>query len=219
MILIDILTQGAAAFKQIMLHIASLADEFEAGGEQTLKGRGVYISCTTGNNRTGPFIALLLSLLSVPGDKICEEYQLSQEGLASSRAKTVARLRSNSKFAASFPEDELDMRAQRMCGARAESMSALLEEVGRRWGGAGGYFCGVLGLEEDVLEKVRRVLVVKDGVVEGEDGGEVVKEETEELRRRRESLSRPVDGAGLERALSAVSIVEAGDEDAGSSTK
>ncbi|KIV99034.1 uncharacterized protein PV09_09261 [Verruconis gallopava] len=148
----EILTHGTKAFKQIMTHIACLSTcpENEA--------QGIYISCTTGNNRTGPFIAMLLSFLKVPGSIVCAEYALSEQGLAPTRAKTVARLRSNSKFAASFDENELDYRAARMSGAREESMIAFLKAAQEKWNGADGYFRDVLGLDEQTLDRVREVM-------------------------------------------------------------
>jgi protein tyrosine/serine phosphatase len=153
----EIMTHGAPAFKKIILHIASLL--LPTNNLPSDYPCGIYISCTTGNNRTGPFIAILLSYLGVPDDVVVKEYGLSEQGLASTRAKTVARLRSNSKFAASFDESELDYRAGRMVGAREESMVAFLETVRKKWGGPEGYLMDMLGLDQALLNNVKAVLL------------------------------------------------------------
>lgn len=182
---VEILTHGAPAFKKIMEHISSLSLDSD-------RKQALYLNCTTGNNRTGPFIATLLRFLGVPAEIVAQEYALSQQGLAPSREKTVARLRSNSKFAASFDAGELEYRAERMSGAREESMEAFLEVLEKKWGGAEGYFRKELGLEDDVLDKVKQVLVEPDF-----DG-------SRERVRRGSVLSSPVDGGELTRALSEV---------------
>jgi hypothetical protein len=66
----------------------------------------------------------------------------------------------NSKFAASFDESELDLRAARITGAREKSMVAFLETVQQKWDGTEGYFKEVLGLDRETLEKVRDVMTV-----------------------------------------------------------
>lgn len=152
----EIVTHGAPAFKQIILHIAS-----SQTSDEDVNANGVYISCTTGNNRTGPLIAILLSFLGVTDEIVAHEYSLSEEGLAPIRTTTVARLRSNSKFAASFKEEELEYRAGRMVGARAESMEAFLRALSERWGNAEGYLRDFLSLSEEVLTKLRAVLTTR----------------------------------------------------------
>jgi protein tyrosine/serine phosphatase len=113
--------------------------------------------CTTGNNRTGVFISLLLSLLGVPAECIVQEYTLSEVGLAPTRHVNVERLLQKGAFVEYGPE-EAKRKCERMVGARAESMEALLVEVERRWGGAGGYFEQLAGLSAEEVTRVREVL-------------------------------------------------------------
>lgn len=116
------------------------------------------MNCTTGNNRTGPFTGILLSLLHVPTEQIATEYALSDKGLAPIRSTVVARLVKNPKFAAVFG-DEVEQRAMRMVGARPETMFAMLEMVNERWGSAEGYVKKVCGLTDEEIGRVRRVLI------------------------------------------------------------
>ncbi|KAH7412234.1 putative tyrosine-protein phosphatase [Phaeosphaeria sp. MPI-PUGE-AT-0046c] len=114
----------------------------------------VFVHCTTGNNRTGPFVALLLLLLYVPKAYIVHEYYLSELGLASSRNVNVQRLLRKGAFSEYGPV-EARRKCERMVGARRESMEGLLDEVERRWGGAEGYFLAVVGLSEREVQRVR----------------------------------------------------------------
>ena len=51
-----------------------------------------FMHCTTGNNRTGVFVSLLLLLLGVTPEDVVEEYSLSDAGLAPTRHINVQRL-------------------------------------------------------------------------------------------------------------------------------
>jgi hypothetical protein len=55
-------------------------------------------------------------------------------------------------------------RAERMVGAREESMLAILEMVRRKWGTAEGYVKEVCGLTDEEVERVKRVLTGPDAV-------------------------------------------------------
>lgn len=122
---------------------------------------GLFMHCTTGNNRTGVFISLLLMLLNVSPESVIEEYTLSDKGLAPTRHINVDRLLSKGAFEEYGP-DEARRKCERMVGARAESMQALIEEVHRRWGGPEGYFKQDVHLSDKEIEDLRRVLTVTE---------------------------------------------------------
>jgi hypothetical protein len=148
----DILTHGAPAARIVMLHIASMnLDSLSA----------CYIHCTTGNNRSGVFIGVILSLLGVKPEKIAEEYSLSDIGLRPTRDAAVARLMKSPVFAGAGGGGR--ERAERMVGARPESMLAMLEMVNKKWGSAEGYFETIVGLTDEEIEKVKLVLIVRQG--------------------------------------------------------
>jgi hypothetical protein len=120
----------------------------------------ILIHCTTGNNRTAPFISLLLLFLHVPPSFIATEYALSELGLAATRHINVERLLKKGAFAEHGVE-EARKRCERMVGARRESMEGLLEEATRRWGkGAAGYTRGMMGLTDGELRALTQYLTV-----------------------------------------------------------
>lgn len=120
----------------------------------------LFMHCTTGNNRTGVFISLLLLLLGVPVESVIKEYTLSDPGLAPTRHINVDRLLKKGAFKEYGPE-EAKRKCERMVGARAESMQQLVIEVEKLWGGARGYFKEVVGLEDDEIEKLKALLAVQ----------------------------------------------------------
>jgi protein tyrosine/serine phosphatase len=129
--------------------------------------KALFMHCTTGNNRTGVFVALLLRLLYVPSEYVVYEYTLSEAGLAATRHVNVERLLRKGAFK-EYGETEARRKCERMVGARAESMVALLEEVERRWGGAEGYFLDVVGLTREEVEKIREIMTVEgEGALDG----------------------------------------------------
>jgi protein tyrosine/serine phosphatase len=147
---IEILVSGREVMARVLRHLIASAEGLDAPA-------ALFIHCTTGNNRTGVFIALLLRLLNVPKEYVVREYTLSEVGLAPTRHINVERLLKKGAFK-EFGEVEARKKCERMVSARAESMEALLEEVDKRWGGAEGYFLKVVGLTKQETESVRDIL-------------------------------------------------------------
>ena len=156
------MTLGAPAARTVLLHIAAMNPDSPTA---------CYIHCTTGNNRSGVFIGVILSLLHVKPELIAEEYSLSDIGLRPTRDAVVARLMKSPVFAGAGGGGK--ERAERMVGARPESMLAMLEMVNRKWGGAEGYVKTAAGLTDEEVEKVRRVLTVREGVASRKRAGSV----------------------------------------------
>lgn len=152
----EILTHGAPACRILLLHLASLPPTSPASA-------ACYIHCTTGNNRSGVFVGIILALLGVAPHLVAEEYALSNPGLAPIRDRVVDRLMQSPVFARSGGGGR--ERAERMVGARSESMLAMLEMVDRTWGGAEGYVRTACGLSGEEVERVRSVLTVRSGDV------------------------------------------------------
>ena len=140
--------------KTVLLHIIS-SDSISTPPP------AVFMHCTTGNNRTGVFVALILLLLGVTGELVAQEYALSEAGLAPTRHINVERLLKKGAFQEYGPE-EARRKCMRMVGARQESMEALIVEVEKTWGGAEGYFLREVGLSEEDLEKLRNVLIEEE---------------------------------------------------------
>ncbi|KAF2732874.1 putative tyrosine-protein phosphatase, partial [Polyplosphaeria fusca] len=150
---VEILGAGAGMFGVVLRHVLECVAVAESGGEG-VQVQATFIHCTTGNNRTGVFVGVLLMLLRVPHDEVCREYALSEVGLAPTRHVNVERLLGKGAFG-EYGAEEARRRCERMVGAREESMRALIEEVERRWGGPEGYFLQDVGLSEEEVERLR----------------------------------------------------------------
>jgi protein tyrosine/serine phosphatase len=148
----DILTSGAPVFRTILLHLASLPPVSSDSSPASL------VHCSTGNNRTGVLIGVLLSLLKVSRANIVAEYVLSDVALSPSRPAVVARLAKNPVFAR--PGGGGVARAERMVAARPESMYAMLDLLEERWGGAEADVREVVGLSADEVAQLKEVMVV-----------------------------------------------------------
>ncbi|CAL3970943.1 unnamed protein product [Diplocarpon coronariae] len=143
----EILTHGASACRTMLLHIAAMSPRAPTA---------CYIHCTTGNNRSGVFVGVILSLLGVKPELIAEEYKLSEIGLRPIREVVVERLMKSPVFSQSGGVGR--DRAERMVGARPESMLALLEKLESKWGGAERYVKTHCRLTDKEIAKVRNVL-------------------------------------------------------------
>jgi protein tyrosine/serine phosphatase len=148
---IEILAAGAPMFRTVLTHVLSAA----AGASPS---PAVFMHCTTGNNRTGVFISLLLLLFGVAPDVVAHEYALSEAGLAPTRHINVERLLKKGAFEEYGPE-EAKRKCERMVGARRESMEALIAEVERIWGGPERYFEVEAGLSHGAVEHLRELFV------------------------------------------------------------
>lgn len=151
---VEILIAGAGMMRVVLRHLLSTSTECEDKAQPP----ALLMHCTTGNNRTGVFVAMLLSLLGVPTEQVVYEYTLSDQGLAPTRQVNIERLLKKGVFQDYGPE-EARRKCERMVSARAESMEALLKETDERWGGAEGYFKNVVLLEEEEIRRVRELLV------------------------------------------------------------
>ncbi|KAL6705674.1 hypothetical protein ACN47E_006463 [Coniothyrium glycines] len=80
----EILRDGGAAYRAILLHLA------RGGGGGS--GGGILVHCTAGKDRTGLLFALLFAFLGVAPARIADEYHLSEHGLLRVRDDVVARL-------------------------------------------------------------------------------------------------------------------------------
>ncbi|KAF1972655.1 putative tyrosine-protein phosphatase [Bimuria novae-zelandiae CBS 107.79] len=151
---VEILVAGAPMFRAVLTQVLSSATA------ESLPP-AVFMHCTTGNNRTGVFISLLLLLLGVSPDIVAHEYTLSEAGLAPTRHINVERLLSKGAFQEYGPE-VAKRKCQRMVGARKASMEALILEVDQRWDGAESYFMKEVGFSEEEIERLRQVFTERD---------------------------------------------------------
>lgn len=113
----------------------------------------ILVHCTVGKDRTGVFIALLLSLCGVPSEAIAVDYSLTSEGLGVFRDYLIRRLLEKG-------EVKTHEQAEYILGSRKEDMVAFLNVVESEFGGARNYFIDLCGLKGDELDKIVATLVV-----------------------------------------------------------
>lgn len=152
---VEILTSGAPMFHIVL---RQLLDTVSPGTSS--QPPALFMHCTTGNNRTGVFISLLLLLLGVPEEFVIKEYTLSDQGLAPTRHMNIERLLNKGAFQ-EYGSEEARRKCERMVGARAESMEALIKDVQTRWGGAEGYFQQEVHLSSEDIMTLKEVFHVE----------------------------------------------------------
>lgn len=155
---VEILTAGAPMFRTVLAHLL-------ASAVSVSPPPAVFMHCTTGNNRTGVFVSMLLLLVGVEPGVVAHEYTLSEAGLAPTRHVNVERLLKKGAFQDYGPE-EARRKCERMVGARKESIDSLIAEVERRWEGPEGYLKAEVGLSHGDVERLRD-LFTEEGT--GED--------------------------------------------------
>ena len=97
----DILRNAGGAFRSILLYLAQLESPSPVSKEEeqeTTKPLGALIHCSAGKDRTGIFFGLLFDFLSVPREKIAEEYNLTELGLVGRQSTIVPRLMQSNAF-------------------------------------------------------------------------------------------------------------------------
>jgi protein tyrosine/serine phosphatase len=123
----------------------------------------MLIHCTAGKDRTGVICALILSLCGVDDDTIAEEYALTMIGLQSRKSELVEhllRLAETMDIEAIKGNPEA---AERMVGAREESMLGTLALIRHKYGSVDGYVVDKCRLKPDAVEQIRRNLLVDAG--------------------------------------------------------
>ncbi|KAF2015642.1 hypothetical protein BU24DRAFT_421940 [Aaosphaeria arxii CBS 175.79] len=91
----DILSNAGPAYRTILRYLINLPSPASTGSSKPL---GALIHCTAGKDRTGIFFGVLFSYLGVPEEKIAEEYNLTETGLARIRDEVAARLMQSPAF-------------------------------------------------------------------------------------------------------------------------
>ncbi|KAF4542730.1 Tyrosine phosphatase [Lasiodiplodia theobromae] len=145
----EILAGGGPAFATILRHIAS-----ESSAE---KPNALLVHCSAGKDRTGVFVAVLLSMLGVADDLVADEYALTEVGLAHVRPLMIKKISENP----AFKENGAGLEgAERMSGSKKDSMLAALAMIRKKYGSAEGYVRNVCGLSTEEIERIRQVMIV-----------------------------------------------------------
>ena len=108
------------------------------------------VHCAAGKDRTGVFIALLLSSLGVADNLVAEDYALTGI-LRPNRIDAYA-----DRFLAAGRDPDI---ARALFESPAEAMLSMLEQLSEHYGGTQGYLRQEAGVTQEDLDAVRRNLV------------------------------------------------------------
>ncbi|KIJ57092.1 hypothetical protein M422DRAFT_198473 [Sphaerobolus stellatus SS14] len=137
----QILDNGIVAYSTIFNHIRDHPDE------------GFLFHCTAGKDRTGVLAALILKIAGVDNEVIAKDYSLTRVGREPQRALIMARLAKEPEFA------ENKEAALNMLESRYETMTAFLDFLEEKYGGAESYLKTYLGFSEEDISKIRKNLL------------------------------------------------------------
>lgn len=111
----------------------------------------VLVHCAAGKDRTGVFVALVLSVLGIPRDVVVEDYALTGI-LRPNRIDTYAHL---------FHAAGLDPEVGRgLFESPSEAMCSTLKHLDTEYGGVVGYLTGPCGLLDSDIDAVQENLLV-----------------------------------------------------------
>jgi protein-tyrosine phosphatase len=103
------------------------------------------VHCTSGKDRTGVGVALLLSALGVPRDVVVEDYLLTNRYRRDLSAILQRRV----------DPDVLDV----VVAAHADYLDAAFDSIRRHWGGIEQFIAGALGLDRADLSTLQEQLL------------------------------------------------------------
>ena len=104
----------------------------------------LVVHCTSGKDRTGFAVAVLLLALGAPRDVVEEDYLLTNQ-----YRRDVAHL-----FGPQTPRDVIDL----LLSAQSDYLHAALDEIDRRFGGFDAYLSQALGVDAATRERLRALL-------------------------------------------------------------
>ncbi|KAJ3409718.1 hypothetical protein HDV05_004292 [Chytridiales sp. JEL 0842] len=165
----QILKSGSGAFQTILKRILSLNSpqspfsEGPSADTTTVSEPGaIVVHCTAGKDRTGVFVALLLSFLGVEDDIIAKDYALTEGFLRYSDEDIIKY--SKATNGAISPDG-----IRTMLSAKPEAMLMFLKRVRETYISVERYFLAKCGIQPVDLEELRRVLVEERVGAEGEE--------------------------------------------------
>ncbi len=116
----------------------------------------LVIHCTAGKDRTGCAVALILSLLGVPWEKVLEDYLLSNQGFGSEqKLQQIA-----DKYRKKVDDIESRIDALRpLVRVEKEYLETAFTAIRVEMGSLENYFQSILEVDSDQVEQLRRTLL------------------------------------------------------------
>ena len=108
---------------------------------------GVLVHCAAGKDRTGTFVALVQSLLGVSPDDIMADYMLTETAVDIDAILEPAAAMYSERYGRPMSADTLSP----MFGVDPDYLNVAMA----RMGDAEGYAADVLGLPEEVIDRLR----------------------------------------------------------------
>lgn len=130
-----------------MLRFCSASFARVVGAIASARAGGIVVHCQVGKDRTGLVSAVVLSLVGADRDSIAADYAVSHE-----RARPLF-----GEWVESAPTPELRERRRWLSGAPSSAMTATLQLLDERYGGAEAYLRSAGASGRD-LDAVRRLL-------------------------------------------------------------
>jgi protein-tyrosine phosphatase len=121
-----------------------------------LENRGpLLVHCTAGKDRTGFAVAILLSALGMPWDRVCADYLLSRQwaGAVAHRPSLTRRLKDY------VPKNAMPEVVDAVLDARQHYLDAAWEVVTTQYGGVSGYLESGVEVSATVLQQLRDTLL------------------------------------------------------------
>ena len=143
-----------ALYRSMLLESAPVFGSLLSGLAEP-DGLPAVFHCLFGKDRTGVAAAVLLTALGVTRSDVVADYELTERFQSQEVVATaLSRLEG-----AGVPKEA----AAGLLGAPGPVMAALLDEITDRHGGVDEFLTGPAGMRPDVLERLRRLLVVETG--------------------------------------------------------
>ena len=121
-----------------------------------LEGGPVLIHCTSGKDRTGIALMLIMLVLGIPEQTIIYDYMLSAEYRAQSYRELM---RQYGGYLHSEGQKQL---AESIFTVRRESIESSFDAIHERYGSDyGSYFKEILGLDERKIERLKSLYLIK----------------------------------------------------------
>ena len=131
-------------------------DAYRRMFEILLEGGPILIHCTSGKDRTGIALALIMTVLGIPRETIFYDYMLSAE-YREQRYRELMR-----QYGEYLRSDGQKQLAESIFSVQKESLASSFDAIHERYGSnLGAYFGEILGLDDKKIERLKDLYLIK----------------------------------------------------------